>query len=178
MRRFGRPHNAVPALFFVLCGILLCSLPGCGGTDRSAYIGGQIGISLPRGVSIKYTDSHGGFHGDGDLYAIVSFPDDETAARFSDGIEKAGWQTALSDEMYPWFYGGDVTIEGKASSTDGYFHDMGLDVPAVKDGYFFYRDRYLEQYGEACSFAPYTQNFTIAIFDADTDKLYFIEGDS
>ena len=171
-----RKGKAVSGMLVFPLVLLLCALPGCGGRDRNAHISSQIGGSLPSRAEIKYSDTHGG-NGDGDLYAVVSFPDD-AAAQFSDSLAKAGWQTKLPDDMVPWFYGGNITAEGKSSSTDGYFHDMKIDVPEVKDGYFFYRDRYREQYGEPCSYAPYTQNFTIAIFDSGHSTLYFLEGDS
>lgn len=177
MKNSNRKRKAASGILCLLSFVLLCLMSGCGGKNMNAYIGKQIGLSLPNCAKIKYTDTHGG-NGDGDLYAVVSFPDSKTAAQFSGSLAKADWPTKFTDDMVPWFYGGAIVTKGEASSTDGYFRDMNLDVPKVKNGYFFYRDRYREQYGEPCSFAPYTWNFTMAVFDSDTDTLYFIEGDS
>lgn len=170
-------------VILLLSLVLLFALIRCSGDDSSAgnemyhHICEEIGISLPKDVAIKYEDSHGGFHGDGVLLAVVTATNEEDKSELKTILTHVGWRSELPEEMYAAFFGGVETIEGVEYPTAGYVHDLELDIPNVKNACFYYKDRYFEQYGEQCTFAPYTQNFTLAVFDLDTNILYFIEGD-
>ena len=45
------------------------------GNNMERHLEKQLGISLPEGAEIASLDSHGGFHGDGTLLAVVTVPD-------------------------------------------------------------------------------------------------------
>lgn len=185
-----RKGSSITGLF-VLCMCVLFALIWFAGNRNSSgnendsgnekemyyYICKTIGFTLPKDVAIDYTDSHGGFHGDGNLFAVVTANNEQAKSEMETLLSRLGWNSALSEEMYAAFFGGIVTIEGIEYTTNGYLHDFEFDIPNVKKGYFYYKDRFFEQNGKQCQIAPYTQNFTLAIFDLDTNTLYFIEGD-
>lgn len=167
-------------LILLLCLCLLFALTSRSSNDNEPYdtLSRKMGISLPKEVAIEYTDSHGGFHGDGDLFAVVTASNEQAKAQMNTILSHVGWCSILPDEMYAAFFGGVVTIDGTKGTTGGYLHDLEFDIPNVKNGYFYYKDRFFEQNGKQCPYAPYTQNFTLAIFDSDTSTLYFLEGDT
>ena len=166
-------------LVLVLCPCLLFGLTRFVDNNWDIYqhICSTIGISLPNDLAIEYSDSHGGFHGDGTLVAVLAPRNERDAVKLKNLIQRAGWRSELPSDMYASFFGGSLILEGSRTETSGYFHDLSIDVPNVKHAYFYYKDRFLEQTGEQCPYAPYTQNFTLAMFDLDTNTLYFIEGD-
>ena len=50
-------------------------------------------------------------------------------------------------------------------------------LPQNTEGFWFYRDRYKERYGEVCAYNPVMQNCTFAMLDAETGLLYVLEVD-
>ena len=43
--------------------------------------------------------------------------------------------------------------------------------------FWFYRDRFQEQYGKKCEFNPVLQNCTFALMDTEQGRLYVLETD-
>lgn len=169
----------VITLLLVLCIGVFLTFARCSDDNNRMYhyICKKTGISLPKDVEIEYTDSHGGMS-DGNLFATVTTSNEQSKAQMKIDISHSGWRSMLPDDMYVTFFGGKVNEDGRLYPTDGYLHDFGFDIPNVTNGYFLYRNRYYEQTGEQCSYNTYAQNFTLAVFDLDTNTLYFIEGDS
>ena len=159
----------------LLCLALAVSLGGCSELRAfSKTFEKQTGVALPKGCAVtEYRDDHGGFHGDGTLLAVVTLPDAEAGALFAGRLISAGWSGSLSDGLRAALYGGELD----GYTTNGYFSDLKLDIPET-NGLCFYLDRYMQQYGERCEFAPYTQNFTFSLYVPDTLTLYFAEGDA
>ena len=50
-------------------------------------------------------------------------------------------------------------------------------MPEEPRGFWFYRDRFQEQYGKKCEFNPVLQNCTFALMDTEQGRLYVLETD-
>ena len=50
-------------------------------------------------------------------------------------------------------------------------------LPEEPRGFWFYRDRFQEQYGKKCEFNPVLQNCTFALMDTEQGRLYVLETD-
>ena len=51
---------------------MACALSGCVGEGRElSRMGKAVGLDLSGGTLLQFEDSHGGFHGDGETFAVV-----------------------------------------------------------------------------------------------------------
>jgi hypothetical protein len=135
-----------------------------------AYAGMDcLGLDLSRGAVTRQEDSHGGFHGDGSAFTVLTF---DAEAR----------QT-LEGEM-----GGDcwhpLPMTENAAKAVEYLaldeNDTRL-IPEVEQGYYYFRDRHHESQDPADDstlFDRYSYNFTLAVYDSETGTLYYFELDT
>jgi hypothetical protein len=135
-----------------------------------AYAGMDcLGLDLSRGTVTRQEDSHGGFHGDGSAFTVLTF---DAEAR----------QT-LEGEM-----GGDcwhpLPMTENAAKAVEYLaldeNDTRL-IPEVEQGYYYFRDRHRESQDPADDsglFDRYSYNFTLAVYDSETGTLYYFELDT
>lgn len=113
-----------------------------------------------------------GFHGDG-IYSLVLDCSENTDVAMEIVAE---WkELPLSEELSLMMYG------GKCGNTF-YCYDYAekANIPEVENGYYYYCDRYrLEKNDGDALNSPeqISPNFTIVIYDADTDDLYYLEVD-
>ncbi len=128
----------------------------------------------------KY-DSHGGFHGDGTSFYEFNFDDDSqvNAIKNSDKWKPFPLTDNLTDIV--WGVQTDDRYELPLVTRDNdYEHPL---FPKVESGYWFFRDRHSDATDpnddthvldeSRCSY-----NFTVAIYDTDTDHLYYAEFDT
>ena len=126
-------------------------------------------------------DTHGGFIGDGSYYLILDCSDNRDKA-----LEKVkDWnKLPLSENLNLIMYGGEK---------DGVTYSLDLaeeaKIPKVENGYYIFEDRYLEnpedRYSEnrdtkddSWLFDRGSYNFSIAIYDCDTDIMYYFMYDT
>lgn len=153
----------IPAAVIVACAALW-AISGASGTKR--HLESRLGLSFPTGTEIVCEDSHGGFHGDGVLAAIVRFPDSQAGEEVIRSIAEQWTSLPVQEDWMEKF---------QAVWTD---YGKTLDaLPQNIEGFWFYRDRYKERYGEVCYPNPVMQNCTFAMLDAETGLLYVLEVD-
>lgn len=164
----------------VLALILLFSMTGCNAEKTSSVlreISKTLGVDVSTGELISESDSHGGFHGDGSTVVEIQF----AGTSFSDQIEdNEEWnQMPLTDNLTALVYG----IHTENSSIGPMIHsdDNMPVIPEIENGYYFFRDRHSQSTDpkddtNILSRASY--NFTIAIFDANANILYYLELDT
>lgn len=126
-----------------------------------------LNTDLSRAEKVWSVDTHGGFHGDG-----ISC----TAYKYSDG-------EFLSEiKQNPYWRELPMTESLNKIITGGLFRDRGENIlPEVANGYYFFLDRQSEgdeAHDDSELWKRYSKNFTLAIYDTDTDTLYFAEYDS
>ena len=146
--------------------------------DESEAISDALGIDISQGEVRMFNDTHGGFHGDGELYAEAVFPDDA----FADTIKSSGKWSAL-----PLPHTLRIVAWGGRLEDGSSYHSFIDDpdgknlIPPISDGYYYFRDRSSESHDEsdpAQILDRYSCNFTFAIYDIDTRTLYFYEIDT
>lgn len=122
---------------------------------------------------IEEFDTHGGFHGDGSYYLILDCSENK-----QDALENAsGWKPLpLSENLALIMYGG---------CKDGMWYGYNLakeaNIPAIENGYYIFKDRHSDSRNSADDselFNRHSFNFSIAIYDLDTDIMYYFEFDT
>ena len=147
---------------------------------NSSNYSDMINTEIPKTSKVlDYKDTHGGFLGDGDLYAVIQFDNDEKNS-FLKNIEKnKKWKkTPLQKDLKLIIYGGELKKDGNY-----YVYEPLSDynIPKTKNGIYYFRDRFAENYPEEADTnindrAAY--NITFALFDLDTNKLYIYKLDT
>ena len=160
--------------------VLLLTMTGCGAEKTGNVqheISNVIGIDISDGEVISESDSHGGFHGDGSTVIVIQFADTSC----SDQIAKNGeWNTLpLTDNLTALVYG----IHAENSSVGPMIHggDGIPVVPEIENGYYYFLDRHSQSTDpkdDSGVLDRASYNFTIAIYDADTQMLYYLELDT
>lgn len=160
----------------------LCS--GCGlifGADNKKEAEKALGLDLASAEVVESSDSHGGFLGDGLLFLKL----DCGGANASEQIESSEhWKPLpVSANVSTLLYGGEGWSPiVKIDDPDGGVYDKPL-FPEVGNGRYFFYDRYdngasFDRYDDSLVLGRFSFNFTVAVYDADTDTLYYCEVDT
>ena len=122
---------------------------------------------IPMFAKIEEKDTHGGFHGDGEALVKVYFSDKQ-AEKFIRKIDKnIHWNEFPIPE----------TLQNCAYDSI----NEDIKIPFINNGYWFFLDRhskatdkynYYEMFGRASS------NYSIAVFDIDSNILYIYSLDT
>lgn len=165
-------------LLLIAC-LLLYVLTSCSGTlSEEETISRSIGVSVDSGFIEEYTDTHGGFHGDGEAYAKIAFSDESFCDLVKDNPD---WQPLpLPKTLKVVLYGGTLDNGDSWSSFIENENDTP-QLPDISDGYYFFKDRYsggTDEKDVSVIFERYSMNFTLAIYDTDSKTLYFYEIDT
>ena len=167
-------------LLVLLTLLLLFTMTGCGVEKKNSVlsdISKEIGVDVVAGEVISESDTHGGFHGDGDTVIVLQIDD----TSFSNLIkENEEWNAMpLTENLTALVYG----LHTETSSIGPMIHpgDNISVVPEIENGYYYFRDRHYQSKDpkddtDVLSRASY--NFTIAIYDTDTNILYYLELDT
>lgn len=122
---------------------------------------------------VEELDTHGGFHGDGSYYLILDCSNNKEKAL---EIVEDWNKLPLSENLNLIMYGGN-----KDGVTYGYELAEEAHIPKIENGYYIFEDRSSESTDSADDtelFDRYSFNFSIAIYDSDTDKIYYFEFDT
>ena len=160
--------------------VLLLTMTGCSSEKMNSIlseISKTIGVDVSAGEVISESDSHGGFHGDGDMVVEIQFAD----TSFSDQIEvNEEWNALpLTENLTALVYG----IHTETSSIGPMIHadDNVPVVPEIENGYYYFRDRHSQSTDptdDSGVLGRASYNFTIAIYDTDSKILYYMELDT
>ena len=136
-----------------------------------------IGVNVSAGKVISESDSHGGFHGDGDRVIAIQFSDTSFSDQIKDNEE---WNVMpLTENLTALVYG----LHTENSSIGPMIHD-GDNVPVIpeiENGYYYFRDRHdqsTDPKDDTNVLSRASYNFSIVIFDADANMLYYMEKDT
>lgn len=153
----------------VLCLLLLSVLTAVMCSHKKEYFGfREKDFSV-----VEQEDSHGGFHGDGTAYVILDCSQNREKA-----LELiADWNALpLSENLNLMFYGGE---------RDGVYYDFDLaqqaNMPKVEHGFYYFQDRHrksADSSSDADIFDRGSYNFSLAVYDSATDRLYYFELDT
>ena len=113
----------------------------------------MFGVDVSGGAVKVDSDTHGGFHGDGERFLVLDFYDGSVREAVSEL-----WQPLPANEEIA------ALIWGTEENSGRY---IDADIPKIETGWYFFEDT-----GPAYGF-----NFTFAVYDADTDRLYYVKRD-
>lgn len=134
-----------------------------------------LGINISSGSIITDTDSHGGFHGDGITFLEVAFEDDSCLNQIKGN---SSWkQLPVSYPVDALLYG----TQNGSSSIGPYVTDGGKKLfPKAETGYYYFKDRHTGAGGQGSKDVVnrHSFNFTVALYDEDTQTLYYCEFDT
>lgn len=162
-----------------LCILLLfiILLIGCAAKqDPLDEISDALGADVRGGSRAHLTDSHGGFHGDGETVARIQLTDEQAASFLADIQGNECWHPLpLSENL-------SAAVYGWRTETEGFGPLFPEDtVPMVENGCWFFTDRHPQAEDPADDSQLHSRsswNFTAAIFDADQNVLYYLELDT
>lgn len=174
--------NSRRILTIALAGMLtVFALAGCGEKNLKAAISKKLSVDCSSAGIVEQYDSHGGFLGDGTSFYAMKCPDGSVREQIAGSGE---WRAfPLSDCM-------KVILWGQRDEEHDFapliIRDNDWDhplVPEVENGYWFFRDRHSDatdpkDESQALDDSRPSYNFTVAVYDADTDTLYFAELDT
>ena len=145
---------------------------------RLRQIGRQLDLDLHQATLLEYRDSYGGFHGDGELAAVMTLP--ESIASHAESMMSFGapwWHgLPLSRDAELALYGGmDGDTYRNPLFTDENGHPLALEV--TKGWYYLY-DAQGQPYLEQSLFSRPSFNFCLALYDIETRTLYYFQLDT
>ena len=168
-----------------VCVVLV--LTACGGRSTQERIFDtiteELGLSVQDGQILSAADDHGGFHGDGTAFVQVKFSDSQVLEQ----IQKSGqWKAFPLDETVRALVYGVTEKTGTEETgitvyqTGPYLTDDDNDllVPEIQEGYYRLIDRHREAEEGTDILHRASFNFTLGIYDAETNTLYFFQMDT
>ena len=164
---------------FIMILTMIFTLSACGTKESKKP---QFDISEMIGIEIldedmkmiNHIETHGGFHGDGTTFYSMEIINDDTIEEI-----KSEWkELPLTENLTALVYG----LEDETSSIGPYISEDGEALfPNVENGYYYFFDRHDESedhFDDVNVLSRHSFNFVIAIFDTDTNRLYYSKFDT
>lgn len=155
----------------ILCAALLClTCLSCGTPAPDKGLEQNFGFDPSDYIMVDELDTHGGFHGDGYRRIILDCSQNAVTAR---EIVKDWKSLPLSDPLEEVMYGGE----------DGGYHFAERAMwPTFENGVYKFVDRQADpaedRSDDSALLGRYSFNFSIAVYDMDSDFLYYFEMDT
>lgn len=143
-----------------------CTAPEAGVTE-------YFGFEISDFKIVEEEDTHGGFLGDGEYYLILDCSDNADDAQSI----IANWQKfPLPETLSLLMYGGE-----KDGNSYGYNFAKEAHWPDIKNGVYKFVDRQRQaehEEDDSNLLDRGSLNFSLAVYDKDTDMLYYFELDT
>lgn len=140
---------------------------GCGEADASGI--SPLGLDLSCGTVALEEDTHGGFHGDGCAFTVMTFDAEDRKALEAD-MNGDCWHALPMTENVA------RAAQSLATGEDG----KSL-FPEITQGYYYFRDRHSQSTDpgdDSGLFSRASWNFTMAVYDSETGTLYYFALDT
>lgn len=156
--------------------ILSLSLTACSSQKPQNTISKELGIDVSSDTEISATDTHGGFHGDGTTYIWLKFSDDKVLEQIKENTQ---WKSFPLDETVETLVYG-ITDEKNSIGPFLTDSDGNALVPEIQKGYYLLTDRQAESDKATGADILHRNsfNFTLGLYDTDTNTLYFCKLDT
>ena len=166
-------------LMCMLLAVCLIALSGCSKSESiTDIITNTVGIELKNAEYATRIDTHDGFHGDGNTIVTVTVPNESVLAQIQ---SNPTWHSLpLSENLTALVYGikdGNASVGPYITVDDS----RTPAVPEITNGYYFFLDRHSQStdpHDDANVLSRASFNLTIAIYDCDTEILYYLEFDT
>lgn len=149
----------------------------CARLTPTEYVEKTTGAKVSDAKLVFHEDDHGGFHGDGDT--LMVFDCSEAGEDFKSSLSE--WrELPMSDKLYYALFDQRADMGEPLGRLFARFDiEYDHDTPAVKDGLYYFENRHnraKSRDDENLDF--HSWNFTFAVYDRETKKLYYIEVDT
>lgn len=127
----------------------------------------ELEVNIPITTKMEYKDNHGGFFCEGETIAIVNFTEKQANNFYEKIKENEHWMEYPIDEL----------IESHISNIEV----EGTIIPKVENGYWFIKDRHKQAINEYYYDQIYdrnSRNFSVGIYDVDSNTLYYFRQDT
>ena len=163
-------------IFCTLSVIAFLILSACGVESEQSAVSRELGIDVSACEVISASDTHGGSHGDGTTFIVLDCADENVL----DQIKKESeWRAfPMDDTVKTLVYG----IDNETERIGPYltYQEGNSLVPEIENGYYRLIDRQVKE-GWATGADILHRgsfNFTLGLYDADAELLYFCELDT
>ena len=155
--------------------VFVFSLAACGSQDPQEIVSEALGVDASTGSTMSSMDTHSG-NGDGTSFVVLHFDGDEMIKQIK--ADAAWLPFPLDETVQTLVYGVSY-----ATSSIGPFltyEDGKALVPEIANGYYRLIDRQVEedQATGADILNRASFNFTVGLYDTDTNTLYCCELDT
>ncbi len=150
--------------------VSLFSLTACGPKTKDT-VSDESGLDVSAGKEVSSYQAYSG-NGDGSSCVALSFDDDKVLEEIKSDTE---WKAFPLDETVQTLVYG---VSDGTNSTGPYLNDdEGKQmVPEIQNGYYRLIDRHTDKKTEILNRNSF--NFTLGIYDTDTDTLYWCKLDT
>lgn len=147
-------------------------LTACSSQGLQNDISNELGIDVSSGNEISNFDNHGGFHGDGTTYIALSFSDNKVLEQIEASNQ---WDDFPLDETAKTLVYG---ISDEISRIGPFLNDGNGNslAPEIQNGYYLLIDRHTDTETDILNRRSF--NFTLGLYDTDTDTLYYYKLDT
>ena len=156
---------------FIMIAALIFTLSACGTNDNNKKT--ILDISEMLDIEISQ-ESVIGMQNDDNGFVSLEITDTNTV----DEIKSEWKELPLTENLTALVYG----LEDETSSIGPYISEDGEALfPKVENGYYYFYDRHSESkdhFDDTNVLARHSFNFVIAIFDADTNRMYYSKLDT
>ena len=157
----------------IFCIIILCiTLSACGLAEDA--LSKYFDFKKSDFIVLEEKDTHGGFHGDGSYYLVLDCSQNADKAR---SIVEDWTALPLSENLHLVMYGGE-----KNGINYGYNFAEEAHWPEIKNGVYKFVDRYngylKDRSDDSEILDRVSFNFSIAVYDLDSNILYYFEMDT
>lgn len=138
--------------------------------EERVWMSIEIENYIPIFAKMDKKNTHGGFHNDGELLEKIYFSEKQANNFINRAKENANWRELPITER----------LHNKVCK---YAMDEDMNIPEVSNGYWFISDRHSrakDKYNSEELFNEdrHSYNFTVAVFDTDSNILYIYELDT
>lgn len=149
---------------FLVVILLLQIGRSCKEETIQSRISNELGIDVKEEAVLLHEDDHGGWHGDGTLVAVLTVSDETAVSQIKESWKPLPLNDNLTRLNEKFRTGSESTV-----------------FPYVENGYYRFIDRHREAVDPADDSGVHSRcsyNFTFAVFDTDTNTLYFTRIDT
>lgn len=175
-------HKTVCVL---LAALLVAALSGCLTSEDFDlnHISRMLSVNCTKARLMEKYDSHGGFLGDGTSFYVFNFDGNPPLRMIKDSGKWKPFPVSENVQDILWGLGNPDDDNYKGPPLITKEGDEAPLFPRVENGFYFFRDRHsdaVDPYDDTHVFdeSRFSYNFSVAIYDADTDRLYFAEFDT
>lgn len=158
-------------IILTTCLILVVSLTACSIEEHTPK--DYFGFYKEDFIVLDEADTHSGFHGDGSYHLILDCSENKEKA--TEILSK--WiELPLLENLALIMYGGE-----KDGISYGYNLAKEAEIPTIENGYYYFCDKHAKSTDNKNASALFDRgsfNFSLAIYDSDTDKMYYFEYDT